>query len=118
MSMEGGPDESGIGGGGGGGGHIDSFMRERGLGASPSEPRARGGVVEEGLQGGGGRGLVGGGGDVGRGFPRSVSPWQLHIRVERDIIELDAGSSSRLPFEAIEGVVQVNEGVLLSGVVF
>lgn len=56
-------------------------------------------------------GIVDGGGpgerEEERLFPREVSAWQLQWRLQRKVLRLEDGLSSQLPFEEIEGEVQV-----------
>lgn len=40
-------------------------------------------------------------------FPREVSAWQLQWRLQRKVLRLEDGLSSQVPFEEIEGEVQV-----------
>lgn len=46
-------------------------------------------------------------GGARRVFPREVSASQLQWRLQRKVLRLEDGLSSRVPFEEIEGEVQV-----------
>lgn len=46
-------------------------------------------------------------GDRGVYFPRSVMLWQLQRRLQNKVLRLEGGLSSQVPFEDIEGEVQV-----------
>ena len=75
-----------------------------GLGDSEEKQDGPEGAV--GVGGGGGRR-----GGVSR-FPREVSAWQLQRRLQRKVLRLENGLTSRVPFEEIEGEVQVRKTTL------
>lgn len=91
----------------GGSGHIDAFLRSQSLEAtgeaSPKPSQLLGERKElddesDGVLAGRGTGAY---------FPRSITSWQLQRRLQEQVIRLENGLSSQIPFEQIEGEIQV-----------
>lgn len=99
----------------GGSGHIEAFLQSQSLeaagAASPKPSHLLGERKELDYEA---EGVLSERG-TGAYFPRSITSWQLQRRLQEQVIRLENGLSSQIPFEKIEGEIQVIQASTAKG---